>query len=269
MTICGNKTLMWSRTAIVTAVLLAAMVLLAARVNAGRDERVTVDGQNFHIETLGASGPTVVFEAGLGNDLSTWKSVAGPVAAFARVVLYDRAGLGSSLPMVDKNSAVTAEAVAIKLHNLLVTARIPSPYILVGHSLGGLYVQMFAKKYPTDVVGVVLLDSASADAPNELKTRARLEPGTAAYLEEEGIAESNKQVMNAGPFPDVALTVIAATDHGPFFKDWEPTLMRLQRQLATLSPRATFIVAQGSGHDVQIDRPEMVIDAIRQIAQKR
>jgi hypothetical protein len=50
--------------------------------------------------------------------------------------------------------------------------------------------------------------------------------------------------LNAGPFPDVPLTVIAATDHGPFFKEWEPALMRLQQQLATLSRRATFIVAR-------------------------
>jgi pimeloyl-ACP methyl ester carboxylesterase len=259
-----------SRTAGVASVLLAAtIVLLAARVTAGREEQVTVDGQNFHIETLGTSGPTIVFEAGLGNDLSTWKSVAGPVAAFAHVVLYDRPGLGRSLPMTNKNAAVTAEQVATDLHTLLAAAEIRPFYILIGHSLGGLYMQMFARKYAAEVAGVVLLESASAAAPAELKTRARLEPGSAAYLEEEGVAESNKQVMNAGPFPDVPLTVIAATDHGPFFKDWEPTLMRLQQQLAALSPRSTLIVAQGSGHDVQIDRPELVVDAIRQMAQTR
>jgi pimeloyl-ACP methyl ester carboxylesterase len=73
--------------------------------------------------------------------------------------------------------------------------------------------------------------------------------------------------LNGGRFPDVPLSVIAATDHGPFFKEWEPTLMRLQEQLVTLSPKkATFIIARGSGHDVQLDRPEIVIDAVRQIA---
>jgi hypothetical protein len=71
--------------------------------------------------------------------------------------------------------------------------------------------------------------------------------------------------MNAGPFPDVPVKVIAATDHGPFFKEWEPTLMRLQQQLAALSRRATFIVAQGSDHDIQVDRPETVIDAVRRM----
>jgi pimeloyl-ACP methyl ester carboxylesterase len=247
--------------------LAATLVLLAPKAAISRDAILDINGQNFHIETFGAPGPTVVFEAGLGNDVTTWKSVAGPIATFARVVLYDRAGLGQSLPMMNKNAAVTADGVATNLHALLAAADIGPPYILVGHSLGGLYVQMFARKYPNEVSGVVLLDSASPNAPSELKTRARLEPGTAAYLEEAGIPESNRQVLNGGPFPAVPLAVIAATDHGSFFKAWEPTLMQLQEQLATLSPnKATFIVARGSGHDVQVDRPETVIDAVRQIA---
>jgi pimeloyl-ACP methyl ester carboxylesterase len=169
--------------------------------------------------------------------------------------------------MMNKDSPVTADQVAMKLRKLLATADIRPPYMLVGHSLGGLYVQMFARKYPSEVSGVVLLDSASAESPKELKTRARLKRGSAAYLEEEGVAESNKQVTNAGPFPDIPLTVIAATDHAPFFKKWEPTLRHLQRQLATLSPRGTLIVAQGSGHYVQTDRPGTVIDAIRRMVQ--
>jgi pimeloyl-ACP methyl ester carboxylesterase len=171
--------------------------------------------------------------------------------------------------MIKKNDAVTADEVTTTLHAILAAADIRAPYILGGHSLGGLYVQMFIKKYPKEVSGVVLLDSSSPDAPSELKTRARLEPGTAAFLEEEGISESSRQAMNGGPFPDVPLTVIAATDHGPFFKEWEPTLMRLQQQLAALSPQATFTVAQGSGHDVQVDRPRTVIDALSRMAGAR
>ena len=117
--------------------------------------------------------------------------------------------------------------------------------------------------------GVVLLDSSSPQAPDALKTRARLEPGSPAYREEEGIPESNKQVARGGAFPDVPLTVVAATDHGPFFKDWEPTLMQLQRQLATLSPRATLVVAQDSGHDIQLERPGIVIDAVKRMVEQQ
>jgi pimeloyl-ACP methyl ester carboxylesterase len=238
---------------------------MAAQSAAARDRIIAVNGQNLSIEIFGADSPNVVFEAGLGNDMSTWKAVAGPVASFARVVLYDRAGLGRSVPLANRQAAITADAAAANLHALLAAAELRPPYILVGHSLGGLYVQMFARKYPKEVGGALLLDAASPEAPSELKTRARLAPGTAAYLEEEGIAESNRQILNAGPFPAIPLIVIAATDHGPFFKSWEPTLFKLQRQLAALSPRASLVVAQGSGHDVQLDRPAMVIDAIRHL----
>jgi pimeloyl-ACP methyl ester carboxylesterase len=202
-----------------------------------RHEFLNISGQKFYIETNGEHRPVIVFETGQGTDSSTWTFVAGPVSKFARVVLYDRAGLGQSLPMMAK-SAVTADQVVTHLHALLATANTRAPYILVGHSLGGLYIQLYAKIYPKEVSGMVLLDSSSVNAPPELKTRARLEPGSAAYLEEEGIAESNEQVRNAGPFPNIPLTIIAATNHGPFFKDWEPTLIRLQEQLAKLSSRS-------------------------------
>ena len=241
------------------------VVVIASALAPAHDALVAVGGDRLHVETLGESGPTVVFEAGLGNDSTTWRSVAGPIAAFARVVIYDRVGLGQSSQPRDSRAPITAEEVVSRLHMLLAAADIHPPLILVGHSLGGLYVQMFARKYPKDVSGVVLLDSSSTEAPSELKTRATLVPGTAAYLEEEGIAESNRQVRNAGPFPDVPLAVIAATDHGPYFREWEPTLMRLQRQLAALSPQGSLIVAQGSGHDVQLDRPGIVIEAVRRM----
>jgi pimeloyl-ACP methyl ester carboxylesterase len=254
-----------NRRTFLVAFLTACSSSLLTRAAGARDLFLKVSGQNLFMEVLGDAGPTIVFEAGQGNDSRTWAAIAGPIAQFARVVLYDRAGLGKSLPMVDTHSPISAERVAGTLHALLTGARISPPYIVVGHSLGGLYVQMFAKKYPTEVSGVVLLDSSSTDAPSELKTRSLLEPGTAAYLEQEGIAESNRQVVEAGAFPDVPLTVIAATDHGPFFKEWEPTLMQLQERLASLSRQSVFIVAKGSGHDIQVDRPETVIDAVRKM----
>ena len=253
------------RTILVTSVA-ACLSSMVIRIASGRDLLLNIGDQKLHLETLGESGPTVVFEAGLGNSSTTWKSVVGAIATFAKVVLYDRPGLGKSLPLLNRRSPVTADQVATNLHELLNVAGISPPYILVGHSLGGLYVQMFARKYPKEVSGVVLLDSSSTDAPNELKTRSRLERGTAAHLEQEGIPESNRQVVAAGPFPDVPVTVTAATDHGPFFKEWEPTLSRLQQGLAGLSPRSTLIVAEGSGHDIQIDRPQTVIDAVKHMA---
>src|SRR5262249_54178107 len=128
--------------ALIAPVLAGIFVLLAAVVAPAHDELVTVGRDSLHVETIGESGPAVAFEAGLGNDYTTWKSVAAPIAASARVVLYDRAGLGQSSQLKDTRAAITADEVASRLHALLAAADIHPPYILVGHSLGGLYMQM-------------------------------------------------------------------------------------------------------------------------------
>jgi pimeloyl-ACP methyl ester carboxylesterase len=253
------------RAVIVLAICLLLGTVPAPLALAARDAVIAVDGQRLHVRIFGKAGPTVVFEAGLGNGASTWRKVAPAVSRFARVVLYDRAGLGRSLPLSRPDAPITAAGVAASLRDLLRQAGLVPPFILVGHSAGGLYVQMFARRYPGDVAGIVLIDAASADAPPELKTRARLKPGSAAYLEEAGMAASSEEVKRAGPFPDVPLVVVAATDHGLFFRKWEPLLMRLQRQLAELSPSGRLIVAEGSGHDVQIERPTLVVAAIRSV----
>lgn len=250
------------------ALLAVTFALFMSQTASARDARIVVDGQTYHLDISGTAGPTIIFEAGLGTDSTTWKQIADPVGAFARMVLYDRAGLGRSSPVAASNAPITAADAAKSLHAVLAAAGVGPPYLLVGHSLGGLYMQMFARMYPTEVSGVVLVDSAATDAPAELKTLSRLEPGTVAYREEEGVAESNRQVAAVGPFPAVPLTVIAATDHGPHFRTWEPTLMRLQQQLATLSPRSRLVVAQGCGHDVQTDCPQVVIEAIQQMVKE-
>jgi pimeloyl-ACP methyl ester carboxylesterase len=120
-----------------TAAFALTLILPAHSAAPPRDEVISIDGQNYHLEISGHAGPAVVFEAGLGNDLSTWDLVAEPIAKFARVVRYERPGLGKSLPMLS-HDPVTAGQVAGNLRKLLNAAKIRPPYILVGHSLGGL-----------------------------------------------------------------------------------------------------------------------------------
>ncbi len=247
---------------------LLAAALVAAEPGLAAEAVYAIDGQNLHVETLGARGPGVVFESGLGADSRAWDKVAGPVAAFARVVLYDRAGLGQSLPLQEP-APVTAEEVAKRLHRLLDAVGIPPPWILVGHSLGGLYLQMFARSYPADVAGVVLLDSTIAEEPPEYDPLWEMEPGSAEFLEGAGMPESTRQVREAGPFPDVPLTVLAATDHGSDLHELEPILLEFQRRLAQVSPQGKLVVAEGSGHQIQDDRPGLVIAAIREIAARQ
>jgi pimeloyl-ACP methyl ester carboxylesterase len=119
-------------------------------------QTVDVGGHRLHINCTGTGSPTVVIDAGLGDWSTSWGFVQPEVAKVTRVCTYDRAGMGWSepgpLPRV-------ASQFAKELHALLHNANIPGPYILVGHSLGGLPVRMFTHDYPSEVAGVVLIDS--------------------------------------------------------------------------------------------------------------
>lgn len=115
-------------------------------------------GHKLRIKCIGStfSGPTVVLESGLGCPGSYWTGIAREVSKFSYVCFYDRAGYGDSelgpLPR-------TVDRLAIELHALLKQAKVPTPYILVGHSFGGLIVRMYERKFPDDVIGMMLLDT--------------------------------------------------------------------------------------------------------------
>ncbi|MDI6696574.1 MAG: alpha/beta hydrolase [Anaerolineales bacterium] len=120
-------------------------------------ELVDVGEFRLHIYCIGSGTPTVVLEAGLGDGSFIWGQVQNKVATSTRVCAYDRPGLGWSDFV---NRQFRRQAVAENLHTLLVNAGIPGPYILVGHSVGGIYVRAFAQKYPKEVAGLVFVDSS-------------------------------------------------------------------------------------------------------------
>ena len=119
-------------------------------------ERVDVGGYNLHIYCTGEGSPTVVVDAGNGDFSLGWSLVQPDVADFTRICTYDRAGYGWSDPGPQPRSA---EQIAAELHTLLANAGIEGPYVLVGHSMGGYDVRMFAHLYPDEVAGMVLVDS--------------------------------------------------------------------------------------------------------------
>jgi pimeloyl-ACP methyl ester carboxylesterase len=128
---------------------------------------VDVGGYRLHINCTGTGSPTVVIDAGWGDWSTLWSSWVQPeVAKTTRVCTYDRAGMGWSEPgPLPRN----AQQFAKELHTLLQNASIPGPYVLVGHSMGGLPVQVFAHAYATDVAGVVLIESMN---PRQAKPAA-------------------------------------------------------------------------------------------------
>lgn len=119
-----------------------------------------VDGCWLHIQASGHGGPSVVLEAGLGGMSSAWGWIQPETAKFSHVVSYDRGGLGWSGPDLAPKSAVLA---AQRLRAVLLNSHVAPPFVLVGHSMGGLFVRVFVDLYPAEVAGMVLLDAAHPD----------------------------------------------------------------------------------------------------------
>jgi len=136
---------------------------------------VDIGGCKLHVQISGAStvgAPTVILEAGLAATSLSWATVQPLIAEFARVASYDRAGLGWSDNAVAPATALNA---ARDLHALLAHADLPGPYVLVGHSLGGLIVRIFQQQCPDQVAGLVLVDPvARVEWREPTKQRRRL-----------------------------------------------------------------------------------------------
>jgi pimeloyl-ACP methyl ester carboxylesterase len=223
------------------------------------------DDAKLAFQLLGHAGPTVVFESGQGLGMASWDRVAPRLAGCARVVVYDRPGIGDS-PARLSNRPVMADTVADELARLLRAIGAAPPYILVGHSLGGLYVQSFARRNPKDVAAVVLVDAASPlEPPGVFVSTAPLEPGSISAAEEAGVAPSDAALLAGPPFPPVPLIVLVATDHDDT-PQREALWQDVQSRTAALSPKGHLEVVDRSGHFIQVDRPEVVVGAVLQAA---
>jgi len=120
---------------------------------------VDIGGYRLHINCTGTGSPTVILDAGLGGTSLDWSKVQPAVARFTRVCSYDRAGYGWSES--GPGTPRTSQQIVKELHLLLAHAQIHGPYVLVGHSAGGLNMRLYAYRYPAEVAGMVLLDATS------------------------------------------------------------------------------------------------------------
>ena len=162
-------------------------------VQMGESLMVDVGGHRLHAIRKGKGRPAVVFESGWGSEIRTWEYVFATVAEFTTVVAYSRAGNGDSeagpLPR-------TPERIAEDLHILLRQMNIEPPYVLVGHSLGGLYIRVFAALHPEEVSGLVFIDAMHERLFKEFE---RLDPdGWVRTLEiqDQMIARQSKQLQS-------------------------------------------------------------------------
>jgi len=132
----------------------------AANAYAVPGRRVSVDGHRLNLVCQGSGRPVVVLDAGLGDWSPSWIPIQRRLASRTTVCAYDRAGYGFSDPA---SSPRTSFAIARDLHGLLHKANLPAPYVLVGHSFGGLDVQAFTEMYRREVAGLVLVDGTAPD----------------------------------------------------------------------------------------------------------
>lgn len=281
-------------------------LLFIAAPAAGADVAGLVDiggGRRVYLECRGTGAPTVVLVGGYVASAGVWSIADKPgptvfpgLAASVRVCAYDRPGtvtgetLGRSDPVPQPTSA--GDAVA-DLHALLAAADEAGPYVLVGHSYGGVIVRLYAGTYPDDVAGMVLVDALSefledAETPAEWAVQRTLVTGDigappADYPDRErmDVDRSFAQIRAALPLRPMPLVVLSAD------RPWGPQLpamveagllpagtppdfgavtdraqRRAQETLAALVPGARHVTDTHSGHDIHNEQPRLVIDAV-------
>ena len=133
-----------------------------------------VDGHAMRIDCSGSGSPTIMLDAGLGNDGLIWGRVQPALAKTTRVCSYDRAGFGWSdtLP-----SPRDADHVATELHGLLAAAHITGPVVLMGHSIAGIYIRDYATRYPENIAGLIFVDASTPWQNRNLAFKAHPNPG--------------------------------------------------------------------------------------------
>lgn len=283
--------------------------------------RIDVGGYRMHLYCVGSGSPAVILESGLGDTWLAWYKVQPEIAEFTRVCSYDRAGMGWSDSSPKSRSAT---AIAEEFHHLLQNAGVPPPYILVGHSLGGIYVRMFATLYHSDTAALVLLDSVTpyqdnllpswlakynekylreqtlkqdtmflglprlmgwcgngpAAIRNALRTvDCRISPWKEHLAEYDAREQSSEQVAKASPLGDLPLVVISEDPDKPiaapgaglpltmareFSEHWN----LLQKGLTHISDDSCRIIAKGSGHNIQDEKPDLVTGVVRELVQQ-
>jgi pimeloyl-ACP methyl ester carboxylesterase len=263
---------------------------------------VDVGGYHLHINCIGTGSPTVVIVAGLGDWSTLWGGAVQPeVAKTTRVCTYDRAGLGwSDEAPLPSDAAQFAK----ELHTLLQNANVPGPYVMVGHSLGGFVVRVFAHDYASEVVGVVLIDSMNPRQVMESQSHSLAQRQSfQALLARFGIARL--LVKLPGLFPSVPANaeayyplyirpqslqatanefqgLPASAAQAAAVKSFDdlhlivltaklndnPGWPEWQAELLQLSSNSQQLFAENSGHNVQADEPKAAIAAILQMVEQ-
>ena len=267
---------------------------------------IDIGGRRLWLECRGSGGPTVILEAGFRTRADLWSNdliqpnaprtmVLPGVARFTRVCAYDRPGTATVLDgalLPSRSDAVpmprTAQDAVSDLHALLDVAAIPGPYVLVGHSFGGLLVRLYAATYPDEVAGMVLVDAFSETLRDEMTAeqwRAYdeiFQPVPAELVDYRDLEftdldaslDQMRDTAAASPLRSIPLVILSRGQAMAMPADLpgglsggmlETAWQSAQQGLAGLLPDARHVIATESEHYIQLQQPELVIDAVRAV----
>lgn len=220
-----------------------------------------------------SAAPTVVFQSGLGDDHGSWSTVLQQLPPHIEAVAPDRPGYGAS---PSRSGARDACRIAQEQRQLLRRAGLKPPYVLVGHSLGGLYQYVYARQYPDEVAGLVLLDPTH---PQILASMQRETPGAAAMLQlarHTVFTAAMRQEFDAQgacldaldastPLPMPALLLVSTRAPAYEGADLQALLGNLRQDWLQLTGAAALTPVADAGHYIQRDAPQAVVWAIRSL----
>lgn len=257
-------------------------LILCAAIGAAQSQLIDVGGYHLDVMRAGSGTPAVVLVGGLGNALDTFTPITPSIARFSTVVAYSRGGLGRSEPGPSHH---TAKDSVIELRALLTRLDLKPPYVLVGASYGGIIARLYTSLYRNEVAGLVFVDSSHEQ---QVQRYGQLDPkypeqfrvSFAEKIRNDKGAEADEdreslRIQNAGavegmkPLPDIPIAVLTSMKVNPNPQYVNQTARGYQAWRAMheewfrRSSNGLHIVTARSGHHIQEDEPQLVIEAIK------
>lgn len=244
-----------------------------------RKEQNYINGYKMFSKNFINGSPTVLFESGMGDSSEIWNDIQNKISLLTSTFSYDRAGIGKSDSTLIPRTCLD---IVQDLSKLLTKVPVKPPFILVGHSFGGLVSRLFASIYPNLIVGMILVDAAPEykEIAYEKVLPSKLISSNRKYyndpmlnVEKIDKVQSYNQIDTNKCVFDFPLTVIIRGLQDNYDKDWPnqeilEVEQKLQVDFKNLSTKSKIIIANNSGHYIQNDEPELIIEAIVEMVNK-
>ncbi len=247
-------------------VLFVFIICMTHQYSYAQDKTITAGGIDYRIKSFGQGPVTVIFESGISLPLETWFSIDDKVAKFAKVFLYDRAGIGKS---GFSSKQRTIPQYVLELRQILQELNLSPPYVLVSHSMGGYIARYFTWKYPSEVMGLLLIDPAPESLYDKLsgkKLKTYLQTGEDYYSKKSKGSHAewkslynNRNYMTLARIKDDIPAILLSSSGGNMAKD--------QKLIVNKHGNTQFIKIHGS-HFIHNENPGIIVKHIKSLIEK-